>query len=53
MIAGIFGGHAAATAAHEHGFGAFGHTLVGAVGGGLSGYFLQTLATTMVTAGAT
>ena len=51
MIAGILGGHAAASAAHEHGFGAFGHTLVGAVGGGLSGYFLQTLAATMVTAG--
>lgn len=50
LIAGVLGGHAAAVAAHEHGFGAVGHTVVGAIGGGLSGYFLQTLAVTMVTA---
>lgn len=50
IITGIVGGHAAAAAAHEHDFGAFGHTIVGALGGGLSGYFLQTLASTMVTA---
>jgi hypothetical protein len=50
IIAGILGGHAAATAAHEHGFGAFGHTVVGALGGALSGYFLQTFAGTVVTA---
>jgi len=43
IIAGILGGHAAATAAKDHGFGVIGHTLAGAVGGGLSGLFLQTL----------
>jgi hypothetical protein len=50
IIAGIFGGHAAAALIKEHGFGALGHTIVGALGGGLSGYFLQTLASTSVTA---
>jgi len=50
IITGILGGHAAATAAQEHGFGAFGHTLVGALGGALSGYFLQIFAGTVVTA---
>lgn len=50
IVTGILGGHAAAIAAHEHGFGTSGHTLVGAVGGGLSGCFLQTLAATVVTA---
>jgi uncharacterized membrane protein YeaQ/YmgE (transglycosylase-associated protein family) len=49
IIAGILGGHAAAAAAKEHSFGAFGHTIVGALGGALSGYFLQTLASTVVT----
>lgn len=49
-VAGIFGGHAAAAAAKEHGFGALGHTIVGALGGGMSGYFLQTFAGTVVTA---
>ena len=34
---------------HEHSFGAVGHTVAGLVGGFLSGYFLQTLAITMVT----
>jgi hypothetical protein len=34
----------------EHGFGFFGHTIAGAIGGGLSGYFLQQLAVTVVTA---
>jgi uncharacterized membrane protein YeaQ/YmgE (transglycosylase-associated protein family) len=42
IIAGILGGHAAAAASKEHGFGALGHTIVGAVGGGLSGAFFQT-----------
>jgi uncharacterized membrane protein YeaQ/YmgE (transglycosylase-associated protein family) len=50
FVAGILGGHAAAAAAKEHEFGALGHTLVGAVGGALSGVFLQTLAATVVTA---
>lgn len=50
MIAGILGGHFAASAAKEHNFGFFGHTLAGAIGGAISGYFLQTLAATVVTA---
>jgi uncharacterized membrane protein YeaQ/YmgE (transglycosylase-associated protein family) len=49
IIAGILGAHAAATAAKEHSFGALGHTIVGALGGALSGHFLQTLASTVVT----
>jgi uncharacterized membrane protein YeaQ/YmgE (transglycosylase-associated protein family) len=49
IVTGVLGAHFAATAAHEHGFGFFGHTLVGAIGGALSGYFLQTLAVTLVT----
>lgn len=50
LVAGILGAHAAAAAAHEHSFGVLGHTALGAIGGGLSGYFLQTLAATVVTA---
>jgi hypothetical protein len=50
IITGILGGHAAAAAAHEHGFGVIGHTAVGAAGGALSGLFLQTLVATMQTA---
>jgi hypothetical protein len=38
-----------AAAAHEHAFGAIGHTATGLAGGFLSGAFLQTLAVTMVT----
>ena len=49
IFTGVLGAHFAATAAREHGFGFFGHTLVGAIGGALSGYFLQTLAVTLVT----
>jgi hypothetical protein len=49
ILTGILGAHFAATAAREHGFGFSGHTLVGAIGGALSGYFLQTLAVTLVT----
>jgi len=49
LVMGILGAHAAAVAAKEHSFGVLGHTVVGAVGGALSGYFLQTLAVTMVT----
>ena len=49
ILTGVLGAHFAATAAREHGFGFFGHTLVGAIGGALSGYFLQTLAVTLVT----
>src|SRR5271157_2952892 len=48
-FAGVLGAHMAAVVAREHSFGFFGHTLAGAVAGGLSGYFLQTLALTVVT----
>ncbi len=50
IVTGVLGAHFAASAAHEHGFGFFGHTIVGAIGGALSGYFLQKLAVTVVTA---
>jgi hypothetical protein len=50
VVAGILGAHAAAGALRDYAFGAFGHTISGALGGGLSGYFLQTLAGTLVTA---
>jgi uncharacterized membrane protein YeaQ/YmgE (transglycosylase-associated protein family) len=49
IIAGVIGGHGAAVAAHEHGFGAIGHTITGFAGGLLSGTFFQTLVVTMVT----
>jgi uncharacterized membrane protein YeaQ/YmgE (transglycosylase-associated protein family) len=48
IIAGIVGAHAISAAAKEHSFGVIGHTIAGAVGGALSGYFLQTLAATVV-----
>jgi hypothetical protein len=50
IITGVLGAHFAASAAHEHGFGFLGHTIVGAIAGALSGYFLQKLAVTVVTA---
>lgn len=43
IIAGIIGGHAAAAVSKEHSFGVLGHTVAGAVGGAVSGYFLQTI----------
>jgi hypothetical protein len=49
IVTGVLGALFAATAAKEHGFGLFGHILVGLIGGALSGYFLQTLAVTVVT----
>jgi uncharacterized membrane protein YeaQ/YmgE (transglycosylase-associated protein family) len=48
IIAGIIGGHGAAAASKEHSFGALGHTIVGAVGGAVSGYFLQPIVGTLV-----
>ncbi len=48
-IAGFFGAHAAAAAAHEHRFGFLGHSIAGLVGGVLSGTFLQEAAITIVT----
>src|ERR1700683_5684970 len=50
IVTGILGAHFVASAAEEHSFGFFGHTLAGLVGGALSGYFLQKLAVTVVTA---
>jgi uncharacterized membrane protein YeaQ/YmgE (transglycosylase-associated protein family) len=50
IITGILGGHGAALVVKEHGFGALGHTIVGAVGGAVSGYFLQTIVGTVVNA---
>ena len=49
-IAGILGAHAAAMVAHEHSFGFVGHSLVGLVAGALSGFFLQRIIMTTVTA---
>ena len=49
-IAGILGAHAAALAAHEHRFGFIGHSLVGLAAGVLSGFFLQRIVMTTVTA---
>lgn len=48
IIAGIVGAHAISATAKAYSFGAIGHTVTGAVGGALSGYFLQTLAATVV-----
>jgi uncharacterized membrane protein YeaQ/YmgE (transglycosylase-associated protein family) len=48
-VAGFFGAHAAASAAHEHRFGFIGHSLAGLVGGALGGAFLQEAAVTIVT----
>ena len=48
-VAGFFGAHAAASAAHEHRFGFIGHSLTGLIGGALSGAFLQQAAVTIVT----
>jgi flagellar motor component MotA len=48
IIAGIFGGLAMAGVAKEHSFGALGHAIAGALGGALSGYFLQTRVTAVV-----
>jgi uncharacterized membrane protein YeaQ/YmgE (transglycosylase-associated protein family) len=48
IVTGIVGGHAAAAAAKEHSFGLLGHTVTGALGGALSGYFLQAMAISMV-----
>lgn len=50
IVAGILGGNGAALVAKEHSFGAIGHTVAGAVGGAVSGYFLQTIVGTVVNA---
>jgi hypothetical protein len=48
-VAGFFGAHAAASAAHGHRFGFIGHSITGLIGDGLSGAFLQQAAVTIVT----
>jgi hypothetical protein len=48
IIAGAIGGCAIAAAAKEYNFGVLGHTVSGALGGALSGYFLQSVAATVV-----
>ena len=48
-IAGVLDAHAGALAAHEHRFGFIGHSLVGLIAGGLSGFFLQQIVMTTVT----
>jgi uncharacterized membrane protein YeaQ/YmgE (transglycosylase-associated protein family) len=50
IIAGFVGAHLTSTAMHEIRFGWIGHSLVGLIAGALSGYFLQTIALTVVTA---
>jgi hypothetical protein len=50
IIAGAAGGSAIAAAAKEYSFGIPGHIVAGALGGALSGYFLQSLASTVVDA---
>jgi hypothetical protein len=49
-ITGVLGAHAAATVAHEHRFGFAAHSLVGLIAGALSGFFLQKIVMTTVTA---
>ena len=48
IIAGAIGGCAIAAAAKEYNFGILGHVVTGALGGALSGYFLQSIAATVV-----
>ena len=49
VISGVFGAHAAASAAHEYRFGFIGHSITGLVGDAVSGTFLQEAAITIVT----
>jgi uncharacterized membrane protein YeaQ/YmgE (transglycosylase-associated protein family) len=48
IIAGAIGGYAIAAVAKEYNFGILGHILTGGLGGALSGYFLQSIAATVV-----
>lgn len=50
VIAGMVGGNAVATVAKDHSYGWLGHTLTGALGGLVSGYFLQMRALSIVDA---
>ena len=47
--AGIFGAHMVAIALAEFALGFLSHTLIGVLGGGMGGLFLQQIAVTMVT----
>ena len=51
MVTGFAGAHTAAGVLHDHRFGWFGHSLVGLIGGALSGYFLQATVLTVVNGG--
>jgi hypothetical protein len=51
MVTGFAGAHMAAGALHDHRFGWLGHSLVGLIGGALSGYFLQATVLTVVNGG--
>ena len=48
VIAGAIGGCAIIAVVKEYNFGVLGHTVTGALGGALSGYFLQSVAATVV-----
>jgi len=48
IIAGAIGGYAIAAVAKEYNFGILSHVVTGALGGALSGYFLQSIAATVV-----
>jgi uncharacterized membrane protein YeaQ/YmgE (transglycosylase-associated protein family) len=48
IIAGAIGGCAIAAVAKEYNFGTLRHIVTGALGGALSGYFLQSIAATVV-----
>jgi hypothetical protein len=48
LIAGVLGGYMIAAIAKEYNFGALGIGLTGAFGGAFSGYFLQSLAVSVV-----
>jgi hypothetical protein len=50
VVTGLLGAHITALVVKEHSFGFMGHTLVGALAGAVSGFFLQTSVITMVTA---
>jgi uncharacterized membrane protein YeaQ/YmgE (transglycosylase-associated protein family) len=51
IVMGFLGAHAAATATREHNFGLLGHSLVGCIGGALSGWLLQTRVLAIVSEG--
>ena len=50
IIAGIVAGYFAGLVHSDYSLGSVGNCVVGAIGGGLSGYFLQTMIATTVTA---